>query len=95
MLFQEFVTTLEISVKMIFPEPGKFQNIQKLSSTLKTYAKPIGIIISEKEIQRKSDMNERNITNYSKKNQHFIQKVLCDIGNLKYVQPRRFCIAHL
>ena len=34
-LFQEFVTTLEISVKMIFPEPGKFENIQKLLSTLK------------------------------------------------------------
>ena len=67
MLFQEFATTLEISVKMIFPEPGKFENIQKLSSTLKTYAKFIGIIISEKEIQRKSDINERNIVNYSKK----------------------------
>ena len=33
--FQEFVTKLEISVKMIFPEPGKFENIQKLSSILK------------------------------------------------------------
>ena len=35
MLFQEFVPTLEISVKMIFPEPGKFENIQKLSSNVK------------------------------------------------------------
>ena len=39
MLFQEFVTTLEISVKMIFPEPGKFENIQRLSSTLKNLRK--------------------------------------------------------
>ena len=39
MLFQEFVTTLEISVKMIFPVPGKFENIQKLSSTLKSLRK--------------------------------------------------------
>ena len=28
MLFPEFVTTLEISVMMIFPEPGKFENNQ-------------------------------------------------------------------
>ena len=40
-------------------------------------------------------MNERNIANYSKKHQHFIQKVLCDIGNLKYVQLMRFFIAHV
>ena len=38
-VFQEFVTTLQISVKMIFPEPGKFENIQKLSSTLKNLRK--------------------------------------------------------
>ena len=67
MLFQEFVTTFEISVKMIFPEPGKLKNIQKLLSTLKTYAKPRGIIISAKEVQRKFDINEINIVNCSKK----------------------------
>ena len=39
MLFQEFVTTLEISVKMIFPKPGKFENNQKLSSTLRNLRK--------------------------------------------------------
>ena len=39
MLFQKFVTKLEISVKMIFPEPGKFENIQRLSSTLKNLRK--------------------------------------------------------
>ena len=39
-LFQEFVTALEISVKMIFPESGKFENIQKLSSTVKNLRKP-------------------------------------------------------
>ena len=39
MLFQEFVTTLEISVKMIFPEPGKFENIPKLSTSLKNLLK--------------------------------------------------------
>ena len=39
MLFQEFVTTLEISVNMIFPEPGKFENIQKLPSNLKNLRK--------------------------------------------------------
>ena len=39
MFFQEFVTMLEISVKMIFPELGKFKNIQKLSSTLKNLRK--------------------------------------------------------
>ena len=38
-LFQEFVKTLEISVKMIFPEPGKFENIQKLLSTFKNLRK--------------------------------------------------------
>ena len=27
MFFQEFVKTLKISVKMIFPKPGKFENI--------------------------------------------------------------------
>ena len=39
MPFQEFVNTLEISVKMIFPEPGKFENFQKLSSTFKNLRK--------------------------------------------------------
>ena len=43
----------------------------------------LGITISEKDIQRKSGINERKIANYSKQNQHFIQKVLSDIGNLK------------
>ena len=37
--FQEFVTKLEISVKMIFLEPGKFENIQELSSTFKNLCK--------------------------------------------------------
>ena len=39
MLLQEFVKTLEISVKMIFPEPGKFENIQKLLSIFKNLCK--------------------------------------------------------
>ena len=30
-----------------------------------------------------------------KENQHFIQKVLCDIGNLKCVQQRRFFNPHV
>ena len=40
MLFREFVKMLAISVKIIFLEPGKFENIQKLSPTFKNYAKP-------------------------------------------------------
>ena len=39
MLFQEFVKIHEISVKMIFPEPGKFENIHKLSSTFRNLRK--------------------------------------------------------
>ena len=39
MLFQEFVKTLAISVKIIFLESGKFENIQKLSSTFKNLRK--------------------------------------------------------
>ena len=39
MLFKEFVTTFEISVKMIFPVPGKFENIKKLLPTLKKLRK--------------------------------------------------------
>ena len=31
----------------------------------------------------------------AKKPQHFIQKVLGDIGNLKYVRPRRFFVAQV
>ena len=68
--FQEFVKMLEISVKMIFHEPGKFENIQKFSSTFK------------------------NLRKAQELHQHFTQKVLSDIGNLKYVRPRRFFIAH-
>ena len=55
----------------------------------------LGITIFGKVIQRKSDINERNIANYGKKNQHFIQKMLSDIGNLKSVRPRRFFIVHV
>ena len=43
MLFWEFVKTLEISVKSIFLEPEKFENIQKLSSTVKKPLQTLGI----------------------------------------------------
>ena len=39
MLFREFVKTLAISVNIIFLEPGKFENIQKLSSIFKNLRK--------------------------------------------------------
>ena len=39
MLFRELVKTLAISVKIIFLEPGKFETIQKLSSTFKNLHK--------------------------------------------------------
>ena len=39
MLFRKFVIALAISVKIIFLEPGKFENIQKLSSTFKNLRK--------------------------------------------------------
>ena len=39
MLFREFVKTLAISVKIIFLEPGKFENIQKLSYTFQNLRK--------------------------------------------------------
>ena len=68
MLFREFVKTLEISVKSIFLEPEKFENIQKLSSTVKNLCKP-------QELR-----------------QHFIQKVLSDIGYQKYVRQGNFSL---
>ena len=56
----------------------------------------LGITIFGKVIQRKSDMNERNIANYGKKiNILFRKCCLSDIGNLKSVRPRRFFIVHV
>ena len=75
MLFQQFAKMLQISVKMIFSEPGNK--------------------IFGKVIERKPDINYRNIASYSKKNQHFTEKILSDVGNLKYVWPRQFFIAHV
>ena len=49
MLFQEFVTTLEISVKMIFLETGKFGNIQNLSSTFENLRKALELQFLRKE----------------------------------------------
>ena len=39
MLFREFIKTLAISVKIIFLEPGKFENIKKLLPTFKNQRK--------------------------------------------------------
>ena len=39
MLFWKFVKTLAILVKIIFLEPGKFENVQKLLSTFKNICK--------------------------------------------------------
>ena len=43
MLFREFVKVLAISVKIIFLEPGKFENIQKLLSTFQKPTQSLGI----------------------------------------------------
>ena len=60
MLFQQIVKTLEISVKMIHSEPGKFKNYRlPLKPTQR-----LGVTLSGEEIQIKSDINERNIANY-------------------------------
>ena len=68
MLFWEFVKILAISVKIIFLEPGKFENIQKLSSTF------------------------QNLRKAQELHQHFIQKVLSDIGYLKDVRQGDFSL---
>ena len=73
-----------------------FQQFAKmLQISVKMIISEPGNKIFGKLIERKPDINYRNTASYRTKNQHFTEKMLSDIGNLKYVWPRQFFIAHV